>query len=367
MSGRNGQENEIRFITSSYDELFRIPDGGTVQVTFPDRQFSERCNYIDDYHMKVGNSVYHICQYAEILEQNGGTCAPEPDILDHQSAWNIGHKDYLLIQSNDEGWDYTLYDQNFHEIDGGRLVNPWCSMLEAREEILKNHGMSGRVRIRTDYGSVETLAALEAKRNAWEQPAKENTSDKAKPGRKENAMSETTEQGTIMHDTPAEKDTLIRAMEAAGYTLDSLESTDDYLRFFGEAGQTMVMAGWQECEAWLNGVVFDDPAISDRVERTLHPERFVTEAAATNSTMRAIEDSVEQNDNQFDGIINNLPDEPPAGTANPAKLLDPGKTTRAADEAAERASVLEKLREEERVRKVRSQHVLSVRKERWLE
>ena len=93
----------------------------------------------------------------------------------------------------------------------------------------------------------------------------------------------------------------------------------------------------------------------------------MTEAAATNSTMRAIEDAVEQNDNQFDGIINNLPDEPPAGTANPAKLLDPGKTTRAADEAAERASVLEKLREEERVRKVRSQHVLSVRKERWLE
>jgi len=29
-----------------------------------------------------------------------------------------------------------------------------------------------------------------------------------------------------IHDTPAEKDVLIRAMEAAGYTLDTIESTD---------------------------------------------------------------------------------------------------------------------------------------------
>ena len=149
-----------------------------------------------------------------------------------------------------------------------------------------------------------------------------------------------------IHDTPAEKDVLIRAMEAAGYTLDTIESTDDHLRFFGEDGQTMTMAGWHECEAWLNGVVFDDPVMSDRVEMILHPERFVSQAAATNTTMRAIEDTVEQNDNQFDGIINNLPDEPPSGSPDPAK---------AAREAAERRSVLERLREEGRARPPRPQ------------
>ena len=31
-------------------------------------------------------------------------------------------------------------------------------------------------------------------------------------------MSDLTEQGPVFHDTPAEKDVLIRAMEAAGYT-----------------------------------------------------------------------------------------------------------------------------------------------------
>ena len=147
-----------------------------------------------------------------------------------------------------------------------------------------------------------------------------------------------------IHDTPAEKDVLIRAMEAAGYTLDTIESTDDHLRFFGEGGQTMTMGGWHECEAWLNGVVFDDPAMSDRVEMILHPERFVSQAAATNTTMRAIEDTVEPNDNQFDGIINNLPDESPTGTP------DLAKAAREAADTAARSSILEKLREEERAR-----------------
>jgi hypothetical protein len=58
---------------------------------------------------------------------------------------------------------------------------------------------------------------------------------------------------------------------------------------------------------------------------------------------------VEQNDNQFDGIINNLPDEPPAGSP------DPAKAAREAVEVAERRSVLEKLREEERARPSRPQ------------
>ena len=69
-----------------------------------------------------------------------------------------------------------------------------------------------------------------------------------------------------MHDTPADKDPLIAAMEAAGYTYDGLESTNDYLRFFGEGGQVITMGGWHECEEWLNGVVFDDPQVMDRVE-----------------------------------------------------------------------------------------------------
>ena len=78
-----------------------------------------------------------------------------------------------------------------------------------------------------------------------------------------------------MHDHPAEKDQLVAAMEAAGYVLDTAESTEDNLRFFGAYGNVLTMGGWHECEEWLNGVVFDDPQVSDRVEIILHPERFL--------------------------------------------------------------------------------------------
>ena len=103
-----------------------------------------------------------------------------------------------------------------------------------------------------------------------------------------------------MHDHPAEKDQLVAAMEAAGYVLDTLESTEDNLRFYGAYGNVMTMGGWHECEEWLNGVVFDDPQVSNRVEIILHPERF-PERDPQRAALRAVEDAVEQNDNNFDG------------------------------------------------------------------
>ena len=138
-----------------------------------------------------------------------------------------------------------------------------------------------------------------------------------------------------MHDHPAEKDQLVAAMEAAGYTLDTLESTGDNLRFYGAAGNIMTMGGWHECEEWLNGVVFDDPQISDRVEIILHPERF-PERDPQRAALRAVEDAVEQNDNSFDGIINNLPE------PDPAEALR--QQARQSEQAAARDSVLEELK-----------------------
>lgn len=138
-----------------------------------------------------------------------------------------------------------------------------------------------------------------------------------------------------MHDHPAEKDQLVAAMEAAGYTLDTLESTGDNLRFYGAAGNIMTMGGWHECEEWLNGVVFDDPQVSDRVEIILHPERF-PERDPQRAALRAVEDAVEQNDNNFDGVINNLPEPDPAEAVR--------QQARQSEQTAARDSVLEELK-----------------------
>ena len=70
------------------------------------------------------------------------------------------------------------------------------------------------------------------------------------------------------------KSKIIAAMDAAGYHFDELESSDDQLRFLGEYGSVMYMGSWKEAKEWLEGIVFDDPAVSDRVEKILHPEHF---------------------------------------------------------------------------------------------
>lgn len=68
----------IRFIDSSYNELFNVPDGGNIVLTrFDGSKTALSCTYIDDYHAKIGKNVYHICQFAELMEQNGAIYEPE--------------------------------------------------------------------------------------------------------------------------------------------------------------------------------------------------------------------------------------------------------------------------------------------------
>ena len=67
----------IRFIDPSYNELFRIPDGGKVKITYPDGKAVTRAvRYIDEYHAEIGNGLYHICEFAESMESKG--CKVEP-------------------------------------------------------------------------------------------------------------------------------------------------------------------------------------------------------------------------------------------------------------------------------------------------
>lgn len=75
-------ESGIRFIDPQYNEIFRIPDGGQIRITRSDGSELERsCRYIDDTHVEIGSpwertELYHICQFAEIMERNGCTVQP---------------------------------------------------------------------------------------------------------------------------------------------------------------------------------------------------------------------------------------------------------------------------------------------------
>lgn len=68
----------IRFIDSNYTNLFFLPDGANIRLTYTN---GERrilpCKHMDEYHLKAGNEVFHICQFAELMERNGTQCQPD--------------------------------------------------------------------------------------------------------------------------------------------------------------------------------------------------------------------------------------------------------------------------------------------------
>jgi len=155
-------KDDIRFINSGYDEQFRIPDGGTIQVEYPDRTFSAKCEYIDDYHTYVGSEVYHICQFAEVLERGGGVCRPEPVLDAEQAAWKIGWRAYLAVECGAGHWDYHLYDEKFNETKSGELEVVGCSINEVRDMILAENKLGSRSMTPTDYGMLMDKAAMRA-------------------------------------------------------------------------------------------------------------------------------------------------------------------------------------------------------------
>ena len=152
--------DDIRFINSGYDEQFRLPNGGKIEVEYPDRTFSARCEYIDDYHTYVGSEVYHICQFAEVLERGGGVCRPEPVLDAEQAAWKIGWNAYLAVECGAGHWDYHLYDEKFNETKSGELEVVGCSINEVRDMVLFDNKLERRSMTPTDYGMLMDKAAM---------------------------------------------------------------------------------------------------------------------------------------------------------------------------------------------------------------
>ena len=90
LAPRSLPENDVRFIDPMYNELFRVPDGGVVQMTYPDgHQRSEKVEYLDDYHMKIGSSVTHIGELAERMARSRAIVEPEPLTQQDCRAWNL--------------------------------------------------------------------------------------------------------------------------------------------------------------------------------------------------------------------------------------------------------------------------------------
>jgi hypothetical protein len=87
--GTTMSDKTIRFIDSDYRELFKIPDGGSIKITYPPEDGREpvtrACKYLDEMHFQTlgrGGDAYHAAQFAEIMERIGAKYEPEVQLRD---------------------------------------------------------------------------------------------------------------------------------------------------------------------------------------------------------------------------------------------------------------------------------------------
>jgi hypothetical protein len=79
-NGHNPGNKPIRFIGSDGNTLFTIPDGGYINIIRHDGEImTRRCRFSDECHTHIGSDVYHIRQFAELMERVGSTYEPCPE------------------------------------------------------------------------------------------------------------------------------------------------------------------------------------------------------------------------------------------------------------------------------------------------
>lgn len=104
-------EKGIRFIDSGYNELFRIADGEKIVITDAAGEKSERiCRYIDEYHTEVGDNLFHICQFAELMERNGSSYEPKQTEQPEKQQEAVKHEkeDSEQMEEQNEFLEHSL-------------------------------------------------------------------------------------------------------------------------------------------------------------------------------------------------------------------------------------------------------------------
>lgn len=112
-------EKGIRFVTPEYKEKFRISDGEKIRITFSDGEVKDRvCRYIDDSHVEVGDDLYHICEFAERMEQCGATFIPlRSDLPEVCFSILPSTGDVIIIKHGESGYyrcEYSTEDKAFN-------------------------------------------------------------------------------------------------------------------------------------------------------------------------------------------------------------------------------------------------------------
>lgn len=216
MNSYNPDGKDIRFIDSHYQDKFRLPDGGYIQIDYGSESVVKRCSFIDEYHTQIGSNVFHICQFAELMERNGNVYFEEPETDGTQSAWKVGRNVYLQLEVYEDGMDYYLYDEKFREFADGYFDNPNQSLNEVRNQILAKHGLENRDLVKMDFDFLMQNV--------------QKTVSKEMAERRENTMSqEKIERWNEINGNDSSQDKLTAFLDSAtdSYAILQLRRTED--------------------------------------------------------------------------------------------------------------------------------------------
>lgn len=137
----------IRFITPHYREIFRIPDGDKIRIIHSDgERYDKTCRYIDDYHTEVGDRLYHICEFAEIMERNGSTVIPIRSSLPERCyAVSPGEGKLVIVTKGENGYtdinDFRNSPEKNRELADGH--NAEMGVTKVQEEAMLAGSMFG--------------------------------------------------------------------------------------------------------------------------------------------------------------------------------------------------------------------------------
>lgn len=122
-------DKEIKFIDSSYNELFTVPDGGEIFIIDKNGDsIKAKCEYVDESHTKIDGKRYNMLSWARLMDRNEKISSPI-DNLETSLNW-FGNKLFVKKNYADVNQDkFFKTDYGFEEIyynpdstAGGQLV-----------------------------------------------------------------------------------------------------------------------------------------------------------------------------------------------------------------------------------------------------
>lgn len=139
-------ERGIRFITPEYKEVFRIPDGDRIRMILPSGEAQDQtCRYVDDTHLEVGRNLYHICELAERLEQNGVKVIPlRSSLPDKCFSYLEATGEMIVITKGEKGYTPTgIYPQDASPKESVAAMNEINGVTKAQAAAMVAGSMFG--------------------------------------------------------------------------------------------------------------------------------------------------------------------------------------------------------------------------------